>query len=1060
MAGFISRNNRSGPAVNLYWSAYLIGSVILLVVLSLDPYFNKPSGWIGLELFTSKPVRHGVDPCSWDYEGSWKIGSFSGPNPMALNISTEPLITCADVTPASVSYVRAPFVHVPGDDEPLEASTWTVFYEMRNLQTHNSEIGASVSHDGGVTWRHAGVALADRRTSLSSPFVVYDAPSKLYVMLPNAQSSPSWFGSSRSRGGSSLRAYVTTAVEFPLGWRPLSGPLIPSSLAAGDSSSSSPDTAVTSNAAGGPGAAATATSARRLGNPDSGTAATRGSWDGAAALLRHGEEERAASGASGGSGSWGPGEEVGGSGQLSGTTAVLVEGRWWVFTSLVQPAALPWLRPRVTPRIYLTEGSSLLSEWIPHPAADQLHHPGGGPVWSRPSGEEEGREEGSGGAGEAGVAEGTQVFSSGRPFLWRGAVHRWVHGCKRHCGDELLLLRAVVANATDYAEEVAARYEPGSDRSWHAQRLTHADVRPLPVPEEEVEGGGGGGGERWWGLVSADRYADGMHQFVVHELWFVELKASLRNLVAMQLLLVLGVVVLRATAEGGGGAGGGGGGKGRHGSLREADDGGKCGSTVVSSWWCRGLDATLRIWAVQLLSRSPTGVAALSVAEAAGRTAHAAVVKTVAAWDLFDVSCRRLASQPRAQFAAHAVGACVIGLTVAAAVMVAVPSAVPCPRWMVVIRPFTDPPYYTPPQPFVDPSAPFNLTRLTVVSGCTMSFMDRLENLVGSLQYWEPDLPIVVYDLGFTSEQLARLRCWRGVEVIRGPLDSLKAVLARDGYASAQQSGSPSDYSYTEKYSVPFFNMTDQDYQRVKKQPFCASGLQGWVRGAASQQLLLGPAVACALAINCTAPPGHSRANHLYEQTALTLHIRLNNYSSCMPRETHCTSAVKKVSWDPTASSAPIVAASRRHRWPKPYRHRVASRPGCIPDPAGNPWRSVSSEHSETVTKSSSLLFKIGFVYGQAVGDFIIQASCCLGLHVVAQGVLLAALLVGEVRRRSLLSRGGGQTALSPAAAAAGGSGAWGTSWLWLCRPQPLLAGLLLMVLLMGLSMVTSCRAL
>ncbi len=60
-----------------------------------------------------------------------------------------------------------------------------------------------------------------------------------------------------------------------------------------------------------------------------------------------------------------------------------------------------------------------------------------------------------------------------------------------------------------------------------------------------------------------------------------------------------------------------------------------------------------------------------------------------------------------------------------------------------------------------------------------------------------------------------------------------------------------------------------------------------------------------------TAPTVRSRSNHMYDQTALTLALRRHNYSSCLPRETHCTSAVKKVSWDAFASSHPIVVASR-----------------------------------------------------------------------------------------------------------------------------------------------------
>ncbi|GIL60184.1 hypothetical protein Vafri_14807 [Volvox africanus] len=984
MARFLSRTHRGGPTVSLYWLVYVIGSILMLAVLILDPYINKPSGWIALELFTKKPVRHGVDPCSWDYEGSWKIGSFSGPSPTALNISEAPLITCADVTSTSVSFVRTPFLLIPGSGEHVDPLEWTVFYEMRNLQTFNSEIGVSVSRDGGATWQHVGIALADPRLSLSSPFVVYDAPTKLYVMLPDS----SLHGS--GRGGGAFRAFVTTAKEFPLGWRPL------------ERSLGRPDPVrMRRNMAG------EATARSRVGQP------LTTAWRRLRTDPDHVTHESSSADWDfddvDADGSWGPPDH---SVRLNGTTAVFVDGSWWIFTSVIRPSMLPWRPPSATPLIYTAEGS-LLSRWLPHPSVGRQPSVGG---WTSAPG--------AATAAAVGGMEGP-LFSGGRPFIWQDSIHRWVHGCKSHCSDELTLLRATVANATHFQEEVAATYTPGVDRSWHSRRIGHADVQPRP-----------GSVGQWWGILSGDRYADGMHHFVVHELWFVELKASLRDLVAAQLAVVLVAVALHAATEAQR-ADCSGAGRGRHAPGTSGVDGGSDGSDAAADSSCCRHDASLRQWVVQLLSRHPVVLSrVIGAAEVAAGWSHAGVARMGAVWEVIETRARRIAAQPRVQFFAHAMGACAMGLVVAATVMLALPSAVPCPRWMVVVRPFTSPPQYVPPQPFVDPAGPFDVSNLTIVSGCTMSFMDRLENLVGSLQYWEPHTPIVLYDLGFTSEQLAQIRCWRGVQVVRFPyeeypphvreinnyafkplvfehavkrypamlwidcglevrasLDPMRAVLARDGHVSAQQSGAPLDFPYTEMYAVPFFKLSEQEYDRVKNLPFCAGGLQGFVRGAASEQLLLSPAVACAMEANCTSPPGHSRSNYMYDQTSFTLHIRLHNYSSCLPREQFCTSAVKKLTWDPTASSAPIVVASRRHRWPKPYQHRVASAPaGCSPDPASNPWRSVSSEHPETVTKSSSLLFKISFVYGQAAGDFIVQASCCLGFHLVAQGVLVAAV--------------------------------------------------------------------
>ena len=43
---------------------------------------------------------------------------------------------------------------------------------------------------------------------------------------------------------------------------------------------------------------------------------------------------------------------------------------------------------------------------------------------------------------------------------------------------------------------------------------------------------------------------------------------------------------------------------------------------------------------------------------------------------------------------------------------------------------------------------------LTLVTGVSKDFYDRLQNLVGSVHAAEPDMPILVYDMGLTREQV------------------------------------------------------------------------------------------------------------------------------------------------------------------------------------------------------------------------------------------------------------------------------------------------------------------
>ncbi len=99
-----------------------------------------------------------------------------------------------------------------------------------------------------------------------------------------------------------------------------------------------------------------------------------------------------------------------------------------------------------------------------------------------------------------------------------------------------------------------------------------------------------------------------------------------------------------------------------------------------------------------------------------------------------------------------------------------------------------------------------------------------------------------------------------------------------------------------------------------------------------ADRLVLQPVVNCSLHEHqCIAPPGSSRKNHNFDQTALTIMIWANNFS-CLPRETHCMWSVKKASADPTTPSEPIEVVSRGHRLPKPYASYVRRKPQCIAD--------------------------------------------------------------------------------------------------------------------------------
>lgn len=89
----------------------------------------------------------------------------------------------------SVSFVSHPFLHIPNPEEGLvPAGRWFAFYEMKNLKRYTSEIGVSVSDDGGDAWTFLHTALSAPFT-LAYPWVGYEPSTQQYVMIPDTSHS-------------------------------------------------------------------------------------------------------------------------------------------------------------------------------------------------------------------------------------------------------------------------------------------------------------------------------------------------------------------------------------------------------------------------------------------------------------------------------------------------------------------------------------------------------------------------------------------------------------------------------------------------------------------------------------------------------------------------------------------------------------------------------------------------------------------------------------------------------------------------------------------------------
>ena len=54
-----------------------------------------------------------------------------------------------------------------------------------------------------------------------------------------------------------------------------------------------------------------------------------------------------------------------------------------------------------------------------------------------------------------------------------------------------------------------------------------------------------------------------------------------------------------------------------------------------------------------------------------------------------------------------------------------------------------------------------NYNDLYIITYANKVFFNRLKNLVGSVHYWEPELRIIVYDLGMCQSQIEDIKSWR-----------------------------------------------------------------------------------------------------------------------------------------------------------------------------------------------------------------------------------------------------------------------------------------------------------
>ena len=216
----------------------------------------------------------------------------------------------------------------------------------------------------------------------------------------------------------------------------------------------------------------------------------------------------------------------------------------------------------------------------------------------------------------------------------------------------------------------------------------------------------------------------------------------------------------------------------------------------------------------------------------------------------------------------------------------------------------------------VDVKSPRDYERPLLITAASERYVKRrmLDNLIGSLHFWEPSSTIVVYDLGFTPESRSKVLRWRDVELrdlapaVKRVLNetpphtlepssyAFKALVIQDALLTARsvlwidancELRRPLDEVFYQLYNTGHF-LVEHPYRFPTVQfhhpdavsqlgcvaedfsrQHCATTFVGVRRGSWFATEVLPRLVACMRDPTCVNPVGSSRENHRQEQTAL-----------------------------------------------------------------------------------------------------------------------------------------------------------------------------------------------
>ena len=211
-------------------------------------------------------------------------------------------------------------------------------------------------------------------------------------------------------------------------------------------------------------------------------------------------------------------------------------------------------------------------------------------------------------------------------------------------------------------------------------------------------------------------------------------------------------------------------------------------------------------------------------------------------------------------------------------------------------------------------------TDLYLITYSNQRYFKALQNLIGSVHFWEPDLRIVIYDIGMNENQVHEILNWKNVlykkfnfslypphvqklknyafrpiiwnetfhnygytfvqdagqEFIK-KIDPIRNIIQKEGFFSStfEESTLPKFKTLTHPLTEKYLNITLQ-------KPHCEGGIIGFKKDhprGEDIRKLLHDAAACSLVEECIAPEGSIRDNHFYDQAVLTLLTQKYNFT-------------------------------------------------------------------------------------------------------------------------------------------------------------------------------------